>query len=242
MQMHSSKNKRISRLFHIRKIVSNLKSIDRSLVKKYTRYLITIVGCVGAYMIGLGLDSKLASFHTDPEKDAIELVLRGTVEQQNVLCDHEREDFPCDDFEARAPASSKSVRPLHITLAHTNASLSTLHVSRHERVSVLDARAHRIAYTPLKTRNGASAVCLERRIWNWKIRLIARILAQGQYDLLFSLLFPLRPLLLAFLSFFFSSSSLPLPLSSTKNKRDRFVSFRFVWKAERGEVNVRWEE
>lgn len=136
-----------------------------------------------------------------------------------------------DDFEARAPASSKSVRPLHITLAHTNASLSTLHVSRHERVSVLDAGAHRIVYTPLKTRNGASAVCLERRIWNWKIRLIARILAQGQYDLLFSLSPPRPPS--AFLSFFFSSSSSlpppppPTPLSSIKNKRDRFVSFRF---------------
>lgn len=226
MQMYSSKNKRISRLFHIRKIVSNLKSIDRSLVKKYTRYLITIVGCVGAYMIGLGLDSKLASFHTDPEKDAIELVLRGTVEQRNVLCDHEREDFPCDDFEARAPASSKSVRPLHITLAHTNASLSTLHVSRHERVSVLDARAHRIVYMPLKTRNGASAVCLEQRIWNWKIRLIARILAQGQYDLLFSLLFPLRPSCSSFFRFSFLLLLSPSPFLPPRTKG--IVSFRFV--------------
>lgn len=167
----------------------------------------------------------------------------GASGQRNVLCDHEREDFPCDDFEARAPASSKSVRPLRITLAHTNASLSTLHVSRHERVSVLDAGAHRIVYTPLKTRNGASAVCLERRIWNWKIRLIARILAQGQYDLLFSLLSPpsCRP---PFFLFPFLLLLLPLPPSpsSTKNKRDRFVSFRFVSEAERGEVNVRWKE
>lgn len=136
-----------------------------------------------------------------------------------------------DDFEARAPASSKSVRPLHITLAHTNASLSTLHVSRHERVSVLDAGAHRIVYTPLKTRNGASAVCLERRIWNWKIRLIARILAQGQYDLLFSLSPPRPPS--AFLSFFFSSSSSSLPrllllLLFLPPRTKGIVSFRFV--------------
>ena len=153
----------------------------------------------------------------------------GASGQRNVLCDHEREDFPCDDFEARAPASSKSVRPLRITLAHTNASLSTLHVSRHERVSVLDAGAHRIVYTPLKTRNGASAVCLERRIWNWKIRLIARILAQGQYDLLFSLLSPPPPARLSFffLSFFFSSPS-PLPLPFLPPRTKGIVSFRFV--------------
>lgn len=227
MQMHSSKNKRISRLFHIRKIVSNLKSIDRSLVKKYTRYLITIVGCVGAYMIGLGLDSKLASFHTDPEKDAIELVLRGTVEQRNVLCDHEREDFPCDDFEARAPASSKSVRPLHITLAHTNASLYVTRVQARAclcaRRACTQNRVHAAKNSERSQRSVPGTAYLE--LENSTNRAYTR--ARPIRSPFFSPLPPSPPparLSFVFLFFFFSP---PPPFFHQEQKGSfRFVSFR----------------
>lgn len=75
------------------------------------------------------------------------------------MCDHEIEDFPCDDLEARALGSSKSLRPRHITRTlrlsglHTRTRLSTATRVQARAVSLcLTASAHRIMYTPLKTR------------------------------------------------------------------------------------------